>query len=47
MTRAIGCGREMVQYDADETSQHMRRSKQLLTSEFFAARRVGLLGAGS
>jgi hypothetical protein len=30
--------REMVQYEADETSQHVRRSKQLLTPEFFAAR---------
>lgn len=30
--------REMVQYEADETSQHVRRSKQLLTPEFFAVR---------
>jgi len=30
--------REMVQYEADETSQHLHRSKQLLTPEFFAAR---------
>ncbi|GFE84745.1 hypothetical protein GCM10011487_67450 [Steroidobacter agaridevorans] len=30
--------RAMVHYDADETSQHVRRSKQLLTPEFFAAR---------
>lgn len=30
--------REMVQYEADETSQHLRRSKQLLTPEFFAER---------
>ena len=30
--------REMVQYDADESSNQMRRSKQLLTKEFFAAR---------
>jgi tetratricopeptide (TPR) repeat protein len=30
--------REMVQYEADETSQHLRRSKQLLTPEFFATR---------
>jgi tetratricopeptide (TPR) repeat protein len=30
--------RAMVHYDADETSQHVRRSKQLLTAEFFAAR---------
>ncbi len=30
--------REMVQYEAEETSEQMRRSKQLLTSEFFAAR---------
>jgi predicted Zn-dependent protease len=30
--------RELVQYEADETSEQMRRSKQLLTSEFFAAR---------
>jgi tetratricopeptide (TPR) repeat protein len=30
--------REMVQYEADETSQQMRRSKQLLTAEFFAER---------
>ncbi|HEY5755437.1 MAG TPA: sulfotransferase, partial [Steroidobacter sp.] len=30
--------REMVQYEPDETSHHMRRSKQLLTPEFFAAR---------
>jgi hypothetical protein len=28
----------MVQYEADETSQQMRRSKQLLTAEFFAER---------
>lgn len=30
--------RAMVHYDADETSQQVQRSKQLLTSEFFAAR---------
>ena len=30
--------REMVQYEADETSQHVRRSKRLLTPELFAAR---------
>ncbi len=30
--------RELVQYDADENSAQMRRSKQLLTREFFAAR---------
>jgi tetratricopeptide (TPR) repeat protein len=30
--------REMVQYEADETSQHVRRSKQVLTRELFAAR---------
>jgi len=30
--------REMVQYEAEETTQHVRRSKQLLTPEFFAAR---------
>ncbi|HEY0686035.1 MAG TPA: sulfotransferase [Steroidobacter sp.] len=51
--------REMVQYDADENSQQMRRSKQLLTREFFAERQdwgspapdpifiVGLPRAGS
>ncbi|MBL8270673.1 tetratricopeptide repeat-containing sulfotransferase family protein [Steroidobacter sp.] len=30
--------RELVQYDADENSQQMRRSKQLLSQEFFAKR---------
>lgn len=33
--------RAMVHYDADETSQQLRRSKQLLTAEFFAAREGG------
>jgi tetratricopeptide (TPR) repeat protein len=30
--------RAMVSYDAEENSQHVQRSKQLLTPEFFAAR---------
>ncbi len=37
-SRAIVSRREMVQYEADETSEKTRRSKQLFTPEFFAAR---------
>jgi tetratricopeptide (TPR) repeat protein len=32
--------RTMIHYDADETSQHLSRSKQLFTREFFATRRA-------
>ncbi|HEY6641211.1 tetratricopeptide repeat-containing sulfotransferase family protein [Povalibacter sp.] len=51
--------RALIQYRADDTSDHVRRSKSLLTSDFFAARRgwgaqaadpifiVGLPRAGS
>lgn len=51
--------RALIHYDAEENSQHVERSKQLLTAEFFAARRdwgcdapdpifiVGLPRAGS
>ena len=33
--------RALINYDADENSQHVQRSKQLLTAEFFAVREGG------